>query len=147
MLCVGRHDFLSGHFRQYFEDLGVIAIPAVGLDDAIATARAVHPDVVVWEYDLLVATPLARWEAEPDLARLPVVAVSLTRRPEEPSATDVNGIGGLLYLPALAPAVVLATLQAAAAAAATAATAATTAQQRAPTLSWPAMERGFQSVQ
>ena len=32
---------------------------------------------------------------------MPVIAVSLTRRPHEAHLLDVNGIGGFLYLPLL----------------------------------------------
>jgi hypothetical protein len=35
------------------------------------------------------------------LSKTPVIAVSLTRRPQEAHLLDVNGIGGFLYLPLL----------------------------------------------
>jgi hypothetical protein len=33
------------------------------------------------------------------LARIPIIAVSLTRRPDEAHLVDYNGIAGFLYLP------------------------------------------------
>jgi hypothetical protein len=46
-------------------------------------ARSSFPDVVICDYDLLVAAPLADWERDPILCEVPIIAVSLTRRPEE----------------------------------------------------------------
>ena len=59
------------------------------------------PDVVVCEYDLLATFPLDVWERDSALSRTPMVAVSLTRRPNEMHLLDVNGIAGFLYLPTL----------------------------------------------
>ena len=56
---------------------------------------------MICEYDLLATIPLDGWERDPLLSRLPVIAVSLTRRPEEVHVLDVNGIAGFLYLPTL----------------------------------------------
>ena len=101
VLCVGRHPFLSGHLCRFFDALNVETRPAVGLDDAIEVAAACQPDAVVCDYDLLATIPLEGWERDPLLSRLPVIAVSLTRRPEEVHLMDVNGIAGFLYLPTL----------------------------------------------
>ena len=100
-LCVGRHRFLAEHFCAFFRPLGVEAHPAVGLEGAIAEARGRALDLVVCEYDLLASLPLEAWERDEVLSRIPVVAVSLTRRPEEINVLDVNGIVGFLYLPTL----------------------------------------------
>jgi hypothetical protein len=62
-------------------------------------ARSSFPDVVICDYDLLVAAPLADWERDPILCEVPIIAVSLTRRPEEAHFVDANGIAGFLYLP------------------------------------------------
>ena len=75
----------------------------MGLDEAIAAAEQRAPSVVICEYDLLATIPLAEWEKHDTLSRLPVVAVSLTRRPDEMHPLDVNGIAGFLYLPSLRP--------------------------------------------
>ena len=75
----------------------------VGLDDAIEAAASYQPDVVICDYDLLATIPLEGWERDPLLSRLPVIAVSLTRRPEEVHLMDVNGIAGLAVPAALEP--------------------------------------------
>jgi len=86
----------------------------VGLDDAIEAAAEQQPDAVVCDYDLLATIPLDGWERDPLLSRLPVIAVSLTRRPEEVHLLDVNGIAGFLYLPTLEHSQALQVLSAAA---------------------------------
>ena len=101
LLCVGRHPFLSEHLCRFFDALNVETRSVVGLDDAIEAAAAYQPDVVVCDYDLLATISLEGWERDPLLSRLPVIAVSLTRRPEEVHLMDVNGIAGFLYLPTL----------------------------------------------
>lgn len=101
LLCVGRHPFLSAHLCRFFEALGIPSRAAVGFDEAITVAAEYQPDVVVCDYDLLVTIPLDGWERDPLVSRLPVIAVSLTRRPNEVHVLDVNGIAGFLYLPTL----------------------------------------------
>lgn len=64
-------------------------------------AQRERPDVVICDYDLLTTLPLDAWERDALLACIPVVAVSLTRRPAEANLLDVNGIAGFHYLPAL----------------------------------------------
>jgi hypothetical protein len=100
-LCVGRHRYLSDHFGQFFRKLGVDAATVVGVADAIAVARSHKPDVVFCEYDLLATSPLEPWERDPFLSRVPVIAVSLTRRADEMHLLDVNNIAGFFYLPSL----------------------------------------------
>jgi hypothetical protein len=100
-LCVGRHRYLSDHFGQFFRKLGVDTACVVGICDAIQAARDHRPDVVFCEYDLLATVPLEPWEQDPYLSRVPVIAVSLTRRSEEIHLLDVNQIAGFFYLPAL----------------------------------------------
>jgi DNA-binding NarL/FixJ family response regulator len=101
VLCVGRHPYLSDHLCRFFDALGLDTRAAVGLEDAIDAAAEYQPDAVVCDYDLLATIPLDGWERDPLLSRLPVIAVSLTRRPAEVHLLDVNGIAGFLYLPAL----------------------------------------------
>ncbi|HKW09617.1 MAG TPA: hypothetical protein VJO33_04510 [Gemmatimonadaceae bacterium] len=101
VLCIGRHPFLSDHLCRFFAALGVHARPVVGLDKAIDAAARYQPDAIVCDYDLLATIRLDGWERDPLLSRLPVIAVSLTRRPEEVHLLDVNGIAGFLYLPTL----------------------------------------------
>lgn len=117
LLCVGRHRYLADHLSEFFRDADVDAACAVGVAEAIEQARALSPDVVVCDYDLLATIPLRSWERDPVLSRTPVVAVSLTRRPDEVHLLDINGISGFLYLPALDRADALRVVQAAARAA------------------------------
>jgi len=100
-LCVGRHRYLSDHFGQFFRRLGVDAASVVGIADAIEAARDQRPDIVFCEYDLLATVPLESWERDPFLSRVPVIAVSLTRRSDEMHLLDINNIAGFFYLPAL----------------------------------------------
>jgi len=100
-LCVGRHRYLSEHYGQFFQKLGVDVTCVVGIPDAIDAARAQRPDIVFCEYDLLATVPLEPWEQDPFLSRVPVIAVSLTRRSDEMHLLDVNHIAGFFYLPAL----------------------------------------------
>ncbi len=102
-LCVGRHRYLSDHFGQFFRKHGVDAKCVVGIADAVDAARQQEFDVVFCEYDLLATVPLEPWERDPFLSRVPVIAVSLTRRSDEMHLLDVNNIAGFFYLPALTP--------------------------------------------
>jgi len=100
-LCVGRHGFLADHFARFFADARVDVSAVVGLDGALRRAQEWVPDVVVCEYDLLATLPLDAWEGDAVLGRVPILAVSLTRRPNEVNPLDANGIAGFLYLPTL----------------------------------------------
>lgn len=100
-LCVGRHRFLSDHLGIYFERIGLRTVSVVGLDEARAALAAAVPDVVICDYDLLATIPPEHWERDFAFGMVPLIAVSLTRRPEEMHVLDVNGIGGFLYLPTL----------------------------------------------
>ena len=102
VLCVGRHRYLGDHLCEYFRDDAIETSCAVGLGEALALAHEQRPDVVVGDYDLLATIPLQRWESDPVLSRTPIVAVSLTRRPDEGHLLDLNGIAGFLYLPGMA---------------------------------------------
>ena len=100
-LCVGRHPFLAEHFARFFANLGIETSQATGLDEALTVSRASSPQVVICEYEILATLSLDGWERDELLSRMPVIAVSLSRRPQEAHVLDVNGIGGFLYLPAL----------------------------------------------
>ena len=129
VLCVARHLYLAQHLGRVFAQAGVSTRSAVGLDEARRVAADCAPDVVAADYDLLAMLPLSEWERDDILSSCPVIAVSLTRRPGESNALDVNGIAGCLYLPEVGAPGVLRVLQAAA----------THASVRAPhgALSWP----------
>ncbi|HVX40913.1 MAG TPA: hypothetical protein VHB25_15190 [Gemmatimonadaceae bacterium] len=101
VLCVGRHPYLSEHLCRFFEQLDVQPSPCVGLADAAEQIRAVDPDAVICDYDLLATACLSDWETDPVLASVPIIAVSMTRHPGEAHLLDVNGVAGFLYLPTL----------------------------------------------
>ena len=103
VLCVARHRFLSDHLGAYFSRIGLETRCVVGLNEALAAVQMAPPDAVICDYDLLAMIPIDRWQHDSAFARVPVIAVSLTRRPEEMRVLDVNGIGGFLYLPTLDP--------------------------------------------
>ena len=103
-LCVARHPYIAEHIARFFGRFGLETFPVVGLDGALQHAGQLRPGLVLCEYDLLATEPLAAWERHDTLARVPVVAVSLTRRPNEMHLLDVNSIAGFLYLPTLQPA-------------------------------------------
>jgi len=100
-LCVGRHRFLADHFARFFATMGIDTRHATGLHDALEASRAFRPEVVICEYEVLATLSLETWEQDGLLSRMPVIAVSLTRRPHEAHLLDVNGIAGFLYLPLL----------------------------------------------
>jgi hypothetical protein len=64
-------------------------------------AASFEPHVVVCDCDLITPTLLDEWSAVPSLAEVPLVAVSLTRRPEELPPLELLGVAGVLYLPGL----------------------------------------------
>lgn len=101
VLCVGRHRYLSEHLCRFFGELGMDTLPAVGLDEAMQLTSSSDPDAIICDYDLLATAPLDAWEQHAQAARVPVIAVSLTRHPGEAHLLDANGIAGFLYLPTL----------------------------------------------
>ena len=100
-LCVGRHRYLSEHLGTYFRRLGLSTTSVVGMDEAVRAASRQLPDLVLCDYDLLATAHLDAWESDERLARVPLIAVSLTRRPDEVHLLDINAIAGFLYLPTL----------------------------------------------
>ena len=102
-LCVGRHRYLSDHLGLYFSRIGLLTHCVVGLDEAFEAVGSLAPDVILCDYDLLATIAPERWEHGGAFSRVPVMAVSLTRRPEEMHLLDVSGIGGFFYLPTLDP--------------------------------------------
>jgi len=118
VLCVARHLYLAQHLGRVLAAAGASTRSAVGLDEARLVAADCSPDVVAADYDLLATVALSEWERDDILSQRPVIAVSLTRRPGESNALDVDGIAGCLYLPEVGAPGVLRVLQAAAARAA-----------------------------
>ena len=101
VLCVGRHSFLSEHLCRFFGDAGAECEPAVGAADALRKAAEFEPHVVVSDADLITPALLDSWAREPSLAAVPVLAVSLTRRPEDSSPAVLAGLAAVIYLPGL----------------------------------------------
>jgi DNA-binding NarL/FixJ family response regulator len=101
VLCVARHDVLSDHLASLFRGFGAESCSAVGLAEALEVARSFAPQAVLCDYDLLATVSLSAWEQDPQVGSIPIVAVSLTRRPDEVHALDVNNVAGFVYLPSL----------------------------------------------
>jgi chemotaxis response regulator CheB len=101
VLCVGRHTFLSEHLCRFFREVGAECEPAVGAADALRVASRWEPHVVVSDCDLLSPALLDAWAREPALASVPVLAVSLTRRPDESAPAELCGLAAVVYLPGL----------------------------------------------
>jgi chemotaxis response regulator CheB len=101
VLCVGRHAFLSEHLCRVFGEAGAECEPAVGAAEALRKSASFEPDIVVSDCDLVTPALLDSWMHEPALADVPVLAVSLTRRPAETLAGDLCGVAGAVYLPSL----------------------------------------------
>jgi hypothetical protein len=110
LLCVGRHAYLSEHLCRYFRGLGADCMAAVGASEALGQAAGYEPHVIVCDCDLITPTLLDEWAEEPRVADVPLLAVSLTRRPEELPPVELLGVAGVLYLPALERSQVLALL-------------------------------------
>ena len=113
-LCVGRHRFLADHLGLVFREMGLDTVPVVGFDGAIQGVRSHAPQLILCDYDLLATAPLEQWERDEWISQVPVIAVSLTRRPNEVHLLDINGIAGFLYLPTLTREDAMKTLRAAA---------------------------------
>jgi hypothetical protein len=101
LLCVGRHAYLSEHLCRYFRDLGADCAAAVGVSDAVRVALAYEPHVVICDCDLITPALLTEWASERNLGDVPLLAVSLTRRPEDLPPVEMLGVAGVLYLPAI----------------------------------------------
>jgi chemotaxis response regulator CheB len=101
VLCVGRHAYLSEHLCRYFTDAGAECEPAVGAAEVLRLASQFEPHVVVYDSDLITPALLDSWAHEPALASVPVLAVSLTRRPAESTPAETVGLAAVVYLPGL----------------------------------------------
>jgi len=101
LLCVGRHAYLSEHLCRYFRALGADCAAAVGASEALTLATSYEPHAIICDCDLITPTLLDEWAVEPLMTDVPLIAVSLTRRPEELPPVELLGVAGVLYLPAL----------------------------------------------
>jgi len=100
-VCIARHRILSDHICSVFRAAGIACEAVVGFADGMKVTRSRFPDVVICDYDLLVSAPLDEWERDALLVEVPIIAVSLTRRPEEAHLANAREIAGFLYLPTL----------------------------------------------
>jgi DNA-binding response OmpR family regulator len=110
LLCVARHTSLSEHLCRYFRGLGADCSAAVGVSEALGLVTRYEPHVIVCDCDLITPALLDEWAVDPQTADVPLLAVSLTRRPEELPPVELLGVAGVLYLPALERSQVLALL-------------------------------------
>ena len=101
VLCVGRHAFLSEHLCRVFGKAGGECLPVVGTAMALSAAVEFEPHVVVCDCDLITPALLDSWARERALGKIPVLAVSLTRRPAESTPLDVSDLAAVVYLPSL----------------------------------------------
>ena len=111
LLCVGRHQYLSEHLCRLFGTLDVQCESATGVSAAPLAAAHFEPHLVVADADLLNPSVLEEWSRDDALQEVPVLAVSLTRRPEEYTSAELSGIAGVIYLPNLKAGEALALLQ------------------------------------
>ena len=111
LLCVGRHQYLSEHLCRLFGTLDVQCESATGVSAAPLAAAHFEPHVVVADGDLLNPSVLEAWSRDDALQDVPVLAVSLTRRPEEYTSAELSGIAGVIYLPKLKAGEAMALLQ------------------------------------
>jgi CheY-like chemotaxis protein len=110
LLCVGRHAYLSEHLCRYFRGFGADCAAAVGATEALSLATTYEPHAILCDCELITPALLDEWAVAPQIADVPLIAVSLTRRPEELPPVELLGVAGVLYLPALERAQVLALL-------------------------------------
>jgi len=100
-VCISRHVFLGEHICSIMRSAGIECESVIGLREGMDASRVARPDVVICDYDLLATAPRYEWHRDSGSDGLPIVAVSLTRRPEEAHLVDGRTIAGFLYLPAV----------------------------------------------
>lgn len=100
-VCISRHVFLGEHICSIMRSAGIECESVIGLREGLDVSRSARPDVVICDYDLLATSPHHEWQHASGRGDLPIVAVSLTRRPEEAHLVDGRNIAGFLYLPAV----------------------------------------------
>jgi hypothetical protein len=103
VLCVGRHAFLSEHLCRVFGDAGALCEPVVGTNAVPQAAGRFEPQVIICEGDLLTSAVLESWAGERSLADVPVLAVTLTPRPDDmmPAELSSPDPAAVIYLPSL----------------------------------------------
>jgi DNA-binding NarL/FixJ family response regulator len=102
-LCVARHPILSEHLTRFFERFDVAAAPVVGMKQARMAVSSYDPDLALCDYDLLTPVQLESWRGDAASNEVPIIAVSMTKRPDEVTTLQMQGVFGFLYLPTLDP--------------------------------------------
>ncbi len=100
-VCIARHLVLAEHVCAIVRGPTLSSVPAVGLSHGVALALERRPHAVLCDYDLLASAALDGWHGNPLLAAMPLIAVSLTRQPEEVVSINDSLLAAFLYLPTL----------------------------------------------
>lgn len=98
-VCISRHVYLGEHICSIMRSAGIECESVIGLREGMDASRLTRFDVVICDYDLLATAPRQEWQLTSARNSVPIVAVSLTRRPEEAHLVDGRTITGFLYLP------------------------------------------------
>lgn len=101
ILCIGRHEILSRHVAALCDQSSAECCSVVGMEEGMRQAVSLQPEMVLCDVDLLAPDVMRIWEDEATLRRIPVLAVSLSRKPNEVPAFPGTPVAGFLYLPSL----------------------------------------------
>lgn len=101
VLCIARHPMLSQHMAALCTSAAAECKAVVGMVEGMRQARIAPPEVVLCEVDLLVPDAMRAWDEDPVVTRVPLLAVSLTRRQNETPMLLGAPVAGYLYLPTL----------------------------------------------
>jgi len=101
VLCIARHPMLSQHIAALCTSAAAECRPVVGMIEGMREARISQPEVVLCEVDLLVPDAMRAWDEDPVVTRVPLLAVSLTRRQNESPMLLGAPVAGYLYLPTI----------------------------------------------
>ncbi|HSC32946.1 MAG TPA: hypothetical protein VLD17_14525 [Gemmatimonadaceae bacterium] len=99
-VCISRHVYLGEHICSIMRSAGIECESVIGLREGMDASRVTRFDIVICDYDLLATAPRQEWQLTSG-RDVPIVAVSMTRRPEEAHLVDGRTITGFLYLPSV----------------------------------------------
>jgi hypothetical protein len=100
-VCISRHSFLGDHICSIARSAGIECESVVGLREGLDASRTNSPDVVICDYDLRAAAQRSVRQRDAQPSDALIVAVSLTRRPQEAHLMESRAIAGFLYLPSI----------------------------------------------
>ncbi|MEP6690387.1 MAG: hypothetical protein ABJD07_04475 [Gemmatimonadaceae bacterium] len=103
VVCIARHALLAEHVCALARGAALEPFCAVGFAAGYALTLELRPDAVLCDYDLLVSAPIAAWFGDARVAATPLIAVSLTRRPDEAVSALDSSLAAFLYLPTFTP--------------------------------------------